>query len=99
MSHARDCETGSHFDKWAYIGPKRRKFLEDSWAVLSRKEILQELPIEKMAPPFHEIFGRPTKEMHTTLRILIFQQMFDTSRRGDGGATGLQHPVALRVGP
>ena len=77
MFHARDCKTGSLFDKWAHMGPKRRKLLEDSWAGLFRKEILPELPVEKLAPAFHEVFGRPTKEMYTTLSVLIFQQMFD----------------------
>jgi len=77
MFHARDCKTGSLFDKWAYMGPKRRKLLDDSWAGLFRKEILPELPVEKLAPAFHEVNGRPTKEMYTTLGALIFQQMLD----------------------
>src|SRR3990172_151569 len=77
MFHARDCKTGSLFDKWAHMGPKRRKLLDDSWAGLFRKEILPELPVEKLAPAFHEVNGRPTKEMYTTLGALIFQQMLD----------------------
>src|SRR4030067_44841 len=77
MFHARDCKTGSLCDKWAYMGPKRRKPLDDSWAGLFRREILPELPVEKIAPAFDEAFGRPTKEMYTTLSVLIFQQMFD----------------------
>src|SRR3990172_3063324 len=77
MFFARDCKTGSLFDKWVYMGPKRRKLLDDSWAGLFRKEILPELPVEKLAPAFHEVNGRPTKEMYTTLGALIFQQMLD----------------------
>lgn len=77
MFHARDCKTGQLFDKWGYIGPKRRKLLSDSWAGLFRREILPELPVEKLAFAFHDSFGRPTKEMYTTLGALIFQQMFD----------------------
>lgn len=77
MFHARDCKTGSLFDKWAHMGPKRRKLLDDSWAGLFRREILPELPVEKIAPVFDEVFGRPTKEMYTTLGALIFQQMLD----------------------
>src|SRR4030067_2665359 len=77
MFHARDCKTGSLFDKWAYMGPKRRKLLDDSWAGLFRKEILPELPVGELAPAFHEVNGRPTKEMYTTLGALIFQQMLD----------------------
>jgi hypothetical protein len=59
------------------MGPKRRKLLDDSWAGLFRREILPELPVEKIAPAFDEAFGRPTKEMYTTLGALIFQQMLD----------------------
>src|SRR4030067_114688 len=77
MFHARDCKTGSLFDKWAHMGPKRRKLLDDSWAGRFRREILPELPVEKIAPAFDEAFGRPTKEMYTTLGALIFQQMLD----------------------
>lgn len=79
MFHARDCKTGSLFDKWRYIGPKRRKLLDHSWAGLFRREILPELPVEKLSFAFHDSFGRPTKEMYTTLGALIFQQMFDTT--------------------
>src|SRR5660397_210248 len=75
MFHARDCKTGQLFDKWAHMGPKRRKLLDDSWAGLFRREILPELPVEKLATAFDEINGRPTKEMYTTLGALIFQQM------------------------
>ena len=77
MFHARECKTGSLFDKWAHMGPKRRKLLDDSWAGLFRREILPELPVEKIAPAFDEVNGRPTKEMYTTLGALIFQQMLD----------------------
>src|SRR4030066_304976 len=77
MFHARDCKTGSLFDKWAYMGPKRRNLPDDSWAGLFRKEILPELPVGELAPAFHEVNGRPTKEMYTTLGALIFQQMLD----------------------
>src|SRR4030066_1057558 len=77
MFNARDCKIGHLFDKWAYMGPKRRKLLDASWAGFFRKEILPELPVEKLAPAFHEVNGRPTKEMYPTLGALIFQQMLD----------------------
>lgn len=77
MFYARDCKTGQLFDKWAYMGPKRRKLLDDSWAGLFRREILPELPVEKLATAFDEVNGRPIKEMYTTLGVLIFQQMLD----------------------
>ena len=36
MFHARDCKTGSLFDKWANMGPKRRKLLDDSCSWFAR---------------------------------------------------------------
>src|SRR3970040_2679005 len=59
------------------MGPKRRKLLRHSGAGVFRREILPELPVEKITPAFDEAFGRPTKEMYTTLGALIFQQMLD----------------------
>ena len=51
------------FDPWAFLSPKRRQLLEESWAGLYRKEILYELPIGEFAPYFERDFGRPTKEL------------------------------------
>jgi hypothetical protein len=77
MVHVRDRKTGRLFDPWAYLGPKRRKLLEESWAGLFRRDSLPELPVETIASHFHDSFGRPTKEVYTTLGTLLFQQMFD----------------------
>jgi len=40
------------------LGPKRRKFLEDSWAGLFREHILEELPVDEVAPSFKDDFDR-----------------------------------------
>ncbi|MBU0710413.1 transposase [bacterium] len=65
------------FDSWSHLGPKRRKLLDESWAGLFRKELLPVLPIEKLIPFFDAGFGRPTKEIYTSLSVLLFQQMND----------------------
>ncbi len=65
------------FDSWSHLGPKRRKLLDESWAGLFRKELLPVLPIEKLIPFFDAGFGRPTKEIYTSLGVLLFQQMND----------------------
>lgn len=62
---------------WDYLGPKRQKMLEESWAGLFQKEILTSLPVDKFAPYFDKSFGRPTKELHTVLGALVLQQSFD----------------------
>ena len=79
MIYTRDHKTGYLFDPWEYLGPKRRKLLDESWAGLFRKEILSELPADKIAPFFTAGFGRPTKELYTVLGVLVLQQMHDLS--------------------
>jgi hypothetical protein len=51
--------------------------LEDSWAGLFRQEILSELPVRQLAGCFRADFGRPAKELHTVLGVLVLQQMHD----------------------
>jgi len=65
------------FDKWAYLGAKRRKELDQSWAGLFRNKILQTLPVEELRKHYHEINGRPTKELYSMLGMMILQQMHD----------------------
>lgn len=64
-------------DPWAYLGPKRKKLLDESWAGLFREHILLALPVRELARHFTEGFGRPTKELHTALGVLILQQIND----------------------
>ncbi len=64
MFYTKDHKTGYIFDPWHYLGPKRRKLLDESWAGLFRKDILCELPVGKLVPFFTDDFGRPTKELY-----------------------------------
>ena len=77
MIHARDHKTPYLIDPWDYLGPKRRKLLDASWAGLFREHILSELPVGKIASCYREGFGRPTKEIYAALGALILQQMHD----------------------
>jgi len=77
MIHTKDHSTGYLFDPWDHLGPKRRKLLEQSWAGLFREHILQELPVNKIAPYFTEGFGRPTKELYMALGVIVLQQSLD----------------------
>ena len=79
MFHVRDRRTGSLFDPWAYLGPKRRKLLDRSWAGLFRKEILPHLPVEAIIAAFHARLGRPSKDAYTLMGALVFQAMHDTN--------------------
>ncbi len=59
------------FDPWSHISPKRRQMLELSWAGLFKKDILCVLPVTEPAPFFNCDFGRPSKELHTVIGVLI----------------------------
>ena len=65
------------FDPWSFLSPKRRRLLDQSWAGLFKEHILCELPVSQLAPFFNESFGRPTKELHTVLGVLVLQQSLD----------------------
>ena len=77
MYHIKDRKTGQLFDQWRYLGPKRRKLLDESWAGLFREKLLSELPVERMMPFFSSSMGRPTKELYAMLGAILFQQTFD----------------------
>lgn len=77
MIHTKDHKTAYIFDPWHYLGRKRRKLMDESWAALFREHILCALPVNKVAPFFSESMGRPTKELYTALGVLVLQQTLD----------------------
>jgi hypothetical protein len=77
MIRIRDHKTAYLIDPWEYLGPKRRKLLDTSWAGLFREHILPDLPVHKLASHYAEGFGRPTKELYAAMGALILQQMHD----------------------
>jgi hypothetical protein len=77
MIQIKDHKTGYIFDPWDYLGPKRRKLMEESWAGMFRQEILDELPVNEIASAFSDLYGRPTKELYMALGVLVLQQMQD----------------------
>ena len=77
MIHIKDHKQKDLFDPWAFLGPKRRELLDQSWAGLFHKELLCELPVGTVAPFFTDGFGRPTKELYTVLGALLLQQTHD----------------------
>ena len=52
MMYTKDHKTPSLFYLWGHRGPKRHTLMEQSWARLFQKEILCELPVNKIAPFF-----------------------------------------------
>ncbi len=87
------------FDPWSHISPKRRQILDRSWAGLFRKDILCELPVMEPAPFFNCGFGRPSKELHTVIGVLILQQTHDMTDAEAVGqlAFNIQWQYALNI--
>lgn len=77
MITLRDHHTGDLFDRWAFLGPKRRELLEGTWAGVFRQHLLTHLPVGELAPHFASGDGRPTKDLHVALGALILQQVHD----------------------
>ena len=65
------------FDPWNFLGDKCRKLIDDSWAGIFQREILPDLPVNELFEYFSTSHGRPTKDLHTVIGVLIFQQAFD----------------------
>lgn len=77
MIFTRDHKTLDIFDPFPWLGPKRRELINNSWAKLFREQILTELPIRHVADAYHQVTGRPTKELYAMLGLMILQQMND----------------------
>jgi hypothetical protein len=99
MIHIKDHKQGHLFDPWSFLSPKRRRLLDQSWAGLFKEQILCELPVSKLAPFFNDNFGRPTKELHTVLAVLILQQALDLNDEQaiDQLAFNIQWHYALNI--
>jgi len=77
MIRIKDHKQQQLFDPWDFLSPKRRLMLEQGWPGLFREHLLDELPVDQVIPHFKEGFGRPTKELHTVLGVLLLQQAMD----------------------
>ena len=75
----KDHKQREMFGPWDFLSPKRRRMLDENWPGLFKEHILDELPVDEMRPFFHEDFGRPSKEIHTVLGVMLFQQTMDLS--------------------
>jgi hypothetical protein len=77
MFHVKNHKQQYIFDPFGHLGAKRRKILDESWAGLFRKEILEELPVDSLRKYYHDFEGRPTKELYSMVGLMILQQMHD----------------------
>lgn len=77
MIHIKDHKQQHIFDPWHFLSPKRRRMLDEDWPGLFRKHLLHDLPVKQIAAHFKKDVGRPTKELHTVLGLLLLQQAMD----------------------
>lgn len=77
MLNLKDHKTGYLFDPWSFLGEKRRKMMDRSWAGLFREQILNELPVQELSKHYDTARGRPTKELFTMLGAVLLQQTFN----------------------
>lgn len=89
MLTLRDHQSGDLFDPWEYLGPQRRKLLEQSWAGVFRDYLLRHLPVQQLAGGFRDDFGRPSKDLSIALGAMILQQLHDLTDRQTTEAVAL----------
>ena len=77
MLNIKDHKTINMFDPFDYLGPKRRKMLDESWAGIFRDHIRQILPVDFLALHFSANMGRPTNELVAMMGAMVLQQMHD----------------------
>jgi len=79
MYYSKDHKTGYLFDHgpFHWLGPKRTKLIEQSWAMLFRETILPNLPVQTLRKYYHSSMGAPTKELAAMMGVMIIQHMHD----------------------
>lgn len=77
MFTLRDRQTGDLFDHWSFLGEKRRLLLERSWAGVFRDHLLQALPVGDLCRHLDDRLGRPSKDLHVVIGVLLLQQLHD----------------------
>ena len=79
MFTLRDRRTGELFDRRSDFGDKRRRLMEQSWAGVFRNHLLVELPVDDLCRHLDERMGRPSKDLHVVIGVLLLQQLHDLS--------------------
>ena len=79
MDFTRPTDAGELFDRWSDFGDKRRRLMEQSWAGVFRNHLLVELPVDDLCRHLDERMGRPSKDLHVVIGVLLLQQLHDLS--------------------
>ncbi|WP_339134482.1 MAG: transposase [Candidatus Electrothrix sp. GW3-4] len=77
MLNVKDHKTINMFDPFDYLGPKRRKMLDESWAGIFRDHVRHILPVDLLTRYFSTGMGRPTNELVAMMGAMLLQHMHD----------------------
>ena len=58
---------------WDILSPVALRRLQESWQHLFRRAILERLPANASAVHFHDVMGRPTKELYSVASLLLIR--------------------------
>lgn len=99
MFRVKDHKTGYLFEPFSFMGSKRLKRVQESWAGFFREEVLPELPVEELMKHYDLTKGRPSKEIYAVLGAVLLQQMMDLTDEEtvDNFAFNLQWHYALNI--
>jgi hypothetical protein len=99
MIRIKDHKQQLLFDPWAFLSPKRRRMLDESWPGLFRAHLLGELPVDQLRPFLRDGFGAPSKELYTLMGALLLQQTMDLTDQQalDQLAFNIQWHYALNI--
>jgi hypothetical protein len=99
MVRIKDHKTRYMFNPFGYLGQKRKKLLENSWAGVFRDHVRPILPVQLLAEHFNEDTGRPTNELVAMMGAMILQQMHDLTDEETVGqfAFNIQWHYALDI--
>ena len=59
------------------LSPVALRQLRESWQHLFRRVILELLPANALAAHFHDVMGRPTKELYSVAGLLLIKEFMD----------------------
>ena len=59
------------------LSPVALRQLREAWQHLFRRVILELLPANALAAHFHDVMGRPTKELYSVAGLLLIKEFMD----------------------
>lgn len=83
------------------ISPVALRRPQSSWQFLFRRAILELMPVDALAAHFHEVMGRPTKELYSVAGLLLIKEFMNwtNERTADSYMFDVSVQYALNLKP